>query len=225
MIPAVVSTYDHKTKTACVVTVEELPIELPDVPIWNIFCGDEKATFYVPVEEGTGGMLLYFSVDIYDFLYKGKQEVDTKRANFEPLGNCIFIPGLNSFLQENGADENGITLKYGKSTALLKNDVFTLTCDTGSVTITKDNVKLKVGDDNDVEITSAGKFKVNNSTAELLTEVVGILEQLRDLHITPGVWEYVNTAGVVTPCTVNAIQVPIVLGQMNAVINKIKTFN
>jgi len=229
MIPAVISAYDHTTKTANVVTVEELPIELPDVPVWNIFCGDKGGTFYIPMEEGTGGMLLYFAVDMQEFLYKGELEINTKRAGFEPRGNCIFIPGFNSFIQENELEEKGITLKYGDSKALLKNDSFTLLNGDGQVFIDKDNVKLKVGDGNEVKITSAGKFVVTNSTAELLTEVVGILEQLRDSATQPGIFEYVNTAvntaGVITPCTVNALGVTATLTQMNAAINKIKSFN
>ena len=68
-----------------------------------------------------------------------------------------------------------------------------------------------------------GKIEIKNSNTniELLSEIVKILDEIKGALTTPGIWEYINTAGAVTPCTVNAPNVITLTAELETIINKI----
>lgn len=87
-------------------------------------------------------------------------------------------------------------------------------------TATDGNTRIFNGD-MEIELDENGKIKIKGGAVELLTEIVNILGEIKSALTTPGVWEYVNTVGVVTPCTVNVAKVATLTGKLDPIINKI----
>lgn len=198
MIGAVVTKLDRENRTVDVVTVEKEPVEVKNVAFWHIVT--ESGLFSVPLEEGTGGMLLF--MDIRHFVLTG--EVIVRYSLEDMAGNAIFIPGLNSLVSDYEIPES-ILLQWGDSIVELKKDELSLEC----------GVKV---------VAKGEKFSVTNSTGELVAAVKAVLDKLTSLATAPGIFEYVNTAGVVTPCTVNVAAVTAARLELDPQLEKIENF-
>lgn len=220
MIPAIVKSYDYKTKTATVVVSDSQPYELQDIPVWNIYTGD--GIFNVPLLEGTAGMLMYCSIDAYDFFWNGEIELNTVRVGAE--ATPVFLPGWQSFIQDYDVLEDGILLGWNNSRVKIQPDMLTLESGDGSITVEPEQTTIHAGCNVTLQIKDNGKFTVTNATGEFVAECVDIIDQIFSSLTTPGIFEYVNTAGVVTPCTVNAGVVTALKAIIDPKLEKIKSF-
>lgn len=220
MIPSIVKSYDYKTKTATVVVSDSQPYEIKDVPVWNIYTGE--GIFNVPLLEGTAGMLMYCSVDAYDFFWNGEIELNTVRVGAE--ATPVFLPGWQSFIQDYDVLEDGILLGWNNSRIKIQPDMLTAESGAGSVVIEPDQVTMRIGDATQLQIKDNGKFTVTNASGDFVTECVDIIDQIFSSLTTPGIFEYVNTAGVVTSCTVNTGVVSALKTIIDPKLEKIKSF-
>jgi len=208
MIYGVIQSYDNKTKTANIVTVEPRPVLLEDVPIWSIFTG--QSIFHVPLDPGTSGLILFCEIDSFDFLMNGKVALEFAHSAVDKYANAIFLPGYNSFLQDYDVPKDAIYFKRGDCVVSIKSD---------QIDISNDN-------NSKISVKSSGKIEISNSTASLLVEIVNVLEEIKGALTTPGVWEYVVPPSTTpVPCTANAVTVANLLLSIEPLIAKIDSFN
>ena len=222
MLLGVVNSYDYKTRTATIVTVDQHPVTIPDVPVWSIFTG--STIFNIPLEKGTVGLVMFVDVDTTDFFHNGNIAVKFVDAFRTELNNAIFIPGWNSFVQVYDVEEKGVLLKRGECSIVIKDDNLKLNSKSSSLDIKDKEIVLDVNGNSKLNILDGGKFEIKNNTAELIAEIHTMLDAIYGYLKTPGIWEYVNTAGVVTPCTVNVANVALLVADLEPILAKIESF-
>lgn len=222
MLYGVIKNYDIKTKTADIVTVESNPILLSDIPVWSIFTGSQ--IFNIPLQEGTSGIILFGDIDSTDFLYNGNIGISFVNKAQDKYSNALFIPGFNSFMAEYDCPKDGIYIRRGDCSITIKSDELNYASKSSYLDIKEKEIVLDVNGNSKLNILDGGKFEIKNNTGELITEVHKMLDAITSYLKTPGIWEYVNTAGTVTPCTVNIANVALLEAELEPILAKIESF-
>jgi len=221
MLYGVIQSYDNQTHTANIVTVEPSPILLQDIPVWSIFTGNQ--VFNVPLSAGTSGLLLFADIDVTDYLYNGNISLGFRHNTNDRYANAMFIPGFNSFVQDFRCPKDAIYIKRGNCNIKIYDDNMLLSSKSSSVDIKDKEINMKVNNNAKLNILDNGKFEIKNNTAELITELYNIIDKLVSLATTPGIWEYINTAGAVTPCTINVASVGAAMLEIEPIMAKIES--
>ena len=205
MLLGVVQKWDSKFQTVDIVTVEQKPFHIENVPVWTPFTG--KSTLSIPMDLGTCGLVIFLKNDIQDFLVNGKVQLRISDAWTDEYRNAIFIPGFNSFAQNFEIPKDGFYIRRGE-------------CE---LTLYPELIEMNTSDVS-LRLSKSGKFAVQNNTTELIEELIGLVEDMFDYISESSIHTYVNTSGVTTPCAPNVpVQEPLLLA-LNLKLNKIKSF-
>jgi hypothetical protein len=175
MLLGVVNEYDYKTRTASIVTVDQHPVTIPDIPVWSIFTG--STIFNIPLEKGTVGLIMFVDVDTTDFFHNGNISVKFVDAFRTELNNAIFIPGWNSFVQEYDVEEKGVLLKRGNCNIVIKDDNLKLSSKSSYLDIKEKEIVLDIDSKLTVSFKD-GTLSITNNTGEMVQLLSDTMQHL-----------------------------------------------